>query len=57
MIKDLELKLSGELPVNRVELITLVDSWGRKDSLSTDDDLDIKKCDANESYNLSNLDA
>ena len=42
MIKDFELKLSGKLPINREELFTLVDSWGRKESILTNDDLDIK---------------
>lgn len=34
-IVDLELKLEGKLPVTRIELFELVDSWGRKDFLIT----------------------
>lgn len=56
MIKDFELKLSGKLPINREELFTLVDSWGRKESILTDEDIIINNCDANEKYDLSNLD-
>ena len=28
-IDNLEKKLNGELPINRLELIKLIDSWGR----------------------------
>ena len=57
MIEHLELKLSGELPVTRKELFKLVNSWGRLDSQETNDEIQINKCEPNECYNLSNLDA
>lgn len=57
MIKDLELKLSGELSVTRNDLIKLVNSWGRKDEYSnTDKILMINKCEPKECYPLENLD-
>ena len=52
MIKDLELKLSGSLPIRREELIELVNSWGKRDSMNHSYiNLKPKEC-----YNLSNLD-
>ena len=57
MIIDLELKLSGELPVNRLELIELVNSWGRFKKIVINDDDYIEMTKKNECYNLSNLDA
>ena len=52
MIENLDLKLSGELPVNREELIVLVDSWGRNGSYP---EL-FYSCKKKECYELSNLD-
>lgn len=52
MIKNIEKKLSGELPVNRYELITLVNSWGRIDGFP----VLFEKMEAKECYPLENLD-
>ena len=58
MIKNLQAKLSGLEPVTREELFELVDSWGRKNDFSTDQQptIKIKKCKPKECYDLSNLD-
>ena len=56
-IDDLDKKLNGEIPVNILELITLVNSWGREYDMNTiDDNIEIKKCKPKECYNLSKLD-
>ena len=58
-IDNLEDKLNGKLPVDRLELIYLVNSWGR---VSTNDyeingnKIEIKKYDPKECYDLSKLD-
>src|SRR5574344_2020813 len=61
-IDNLEDKLEGKLPVDRLELIYLVNSWGR---VSTNDyeingnkieKIEIKKYEPKECYNLSKLD-
>ena len=36
-IDDLEDKLEGKLPVDRLELLVLVDSWGRSTGFYTKD--------------------
>ena len=56
MLDNLELKLSGELPVTREELFVLVDSWGRSENFSTNDNIYIEDCEPQEKYDLSNLD-
>lgn len=56
VIQDLDKKLSGEIPVTREELITLVSSWGRKESFITNDKIQIFKSEPNKCYDLSNLD-
>ena len=54
-IENLKEKLNGEKPVNREELIHLVNSWGRKHTFSTLD-LVIYKTKPSNKYNLENLD-
>lgn len=56
MIIDIEKKLNGTIPVTREELFKLVNSWGRKDSFSTNDNINIKKSKQLECYPLENLD-
>ncbi len=56
MIQNLDLKLAGSLPVNRLELIELASSWGRSDRQTTNDGIIIHECKAKECYDLSNLD-
>ncbi len=58
-IEDLEAKLNGELPINRLELLYLVNSWGRTDFFYTEyleENLRIEECKAKKCYNLSRLD-
>ena len=68
-IDKLEEKLSGKLPVDRLELLYLVNSWGRIDFFYTeylDEDVKIEECKATQSeqtkfvrkecYDLSKLD-
>ena len=58
-IDNLEAKLNGELPVDRLELLYLVNSWGRIDFFYTqylDEDVIIEQCKAKECYDLSKLD-
>ena len=58
-IDNIQEKLNGELPIDRLELIYLVNSWGR---VSTNDyeingnKIEIKKYDPKECYDLSKLD-
>lgn len=56
MINDLEKKLSGSIPVTKVDLIELVDSWGRINSLKISDLYYINESAPKEKYDLSNLD-
>ncbi len=56
MIIDIEKKLNGTIPINKFELLELVNSWGRKENCLTNEDIIINNCDANEKYDLSNLD-
>lgn len=37
MINNLELKLNGELPITKRDLIALVNSWGRCESFNSID--------------------
>ncbi len=58
-IDNLEAKLNGELSVDRLELLYLVNSWGRIDFFYTqylDEVVKIEKCKAEECYDLSKLD-
>ncbi len=48
-IQNLQEKLNGKLPVDRVELLYLVNSWGRNKEFSTNDYIDIPKCEATQS--------
>ena len=60
-IDNLEDKLEGKLPVDRLELLHLVNSWGRSETLVTNNNnveikIEISKCQAKECYDLSKLD-
>ncbi len=58
-IDNLEDKLEGKLPIDRLELLVLVNSWGRTKSFYIFDlnqDIDIEECEAKECYDLSKLD-
>ncbi len=58
-IDKLEEKLSGEIPVTRLELIHLVNSWGRTDYFYTkylNELVKIEECEVKECYDLSKLD-
>ena len=55
-IDNLEEKLNGELSINRLELLYLVNSWGRTNSFNTNENIRIPKCEAKECYDLSKLD-
>lgn len=57
MIINLELKLNGELPVTREELLELVSSWGRTDTFYTIDSIRLEQSKPKECYPLDNLDA
>ncbi len=55
-VDNLETKLNGKLPVDRLELIYLVNSWGRSETFITynnDMEIIIKKCEVKECYDLS----
>ncbi len=51
----LQEKLNGELPINGLELLYLVNSWGREEDFSTIEGIYIKKCEVKECYDLSKL--
>ena len=58
-IDNLEEKLEGKLPVDRLELFYLINSWGRTSFFYTEylnKDVKIEKCEPNYYYNLSKLD-
>ena len=59
-INKLKDKLEGKSPINREELLFLVNSWGRTNSFCTIDSNDfnviIKECEKKECYDLSKLD-
>ena len=58
-IDELEDKLEGKLPVDRLELLYLVNSWGRTKSFYTfnlNQDISIRTCESKECYDLSKLD-
>ena len=55
-IDDLESKLEGKLPVDRLELLYLVNSWGRTNFSYAEylnEDVKIEKCGPNYCYDLS----
>ena len=60
MIRNLNEKLNGELPVTRENLFELINSWGRKESFNVSGSLIssfyVPKSDINECYPLENLD-
>ena len=53
---NLQEKLNGELPINRLELLYLINSWGRDNDFYTVENIIIPKCEAKECYDLSKLD-
>ena len=58
-IEDLEEKLEGKLPVDRLELLYLVNSWGRTNFFYTEylnEEVKIEKQKEKECYDLSKLD-
>ncbi len=55
-IDNLQEKLNGELPINRLELLYLVNSWGRDYDFYTNENIIIPKCEATQCYDLSKLD-
>ncbi len=58
-ISFLEEKLVGKLPVDRLELLYLINSWGRIDFFYTqylDEGVKIENCRSKECYDLSKLD-
>ncbi len=55
-IDNLQEKLKGKIPVDRLELIELINSWGREEEFSTNENIIIPKCEATQCYNLSKLD-
>ena len=56
----LQKKLDGEIPVDRLELLYLVNSWGRANvvylNFKNNISIKIDKCSANECYELNKLD-
>ena len=56
IMDNLQEKLNGELPINRLELLYLVNSWGRNQEFCTNENIIIPKCKSKECYDLSNLD-
>ena len=58
-IDNLQDKLDGKLPIDRLELIYLVNSWGRDREFSlkvNDEYINLKKSEPKECYDLSKLD-
>ena len=61
MVENLNLKLSGELPVTKDELIELVSSWGRIEEFNIESETIndysyfVEKCEPKECYPLENL--
>lgn len=49
-IDNLEKKLNGELPIDRLELLYLVNSWGRSQEFYTSENIKIFECGAKECY-------
>ena len=55
-IDNLEEKLNGELPIDKLELLYLINSWGRNQDFFTIEGICIEKCPIKECYDLSKLD-
>ena len=55
-IDNLEEKLNGEIPIDRLELLYLINSHGRISFFSTNENIKINQCEAKECYDLSKLD-
>lgn len=55
MIENLKAKLAGEIPVNREELIELINSWGRRMSVYVPGIINVEQTNATEKYDLSKL--
>ncbi len=55
-IDNLQEKLNGELPINGLELLYLVNSWGRTSNFNINENIQILECEATQSYDLSKLD-
>ena len=55
-IDNIQEKLNGELPIDRLELLYLINSWGRTSSFYINENIQILECKAKECYNLSKLD-
>ena len=58
-IDNFEDKLEGKLPVDILELLYLINSWGRTKNFYTfnlNQDINIKTCESKECYDLSKLD-
>ena len=60
-IDNLQDKLEGKLPVDRLELLYLINSWGRSETFVTNNNnvetkIYIRSCEAKECYDLSKLD-
>src|SRR5574344_1881484 len=58
-IDNIQEKLNGELPIDKLELIYLVNSWGRDREFSlkiNDEYINLKKSEPKECYDLSKLD-
>ena len=55
-IDNIQEKLSGKIPITMEELLVLVNSWGRLYSLNTNNEIEIKKHEPKECYDLSKLD-
>ena len=51
--KLLQEKLNGKIPITREELLILVNSWGRLYSFITNNEIEIKKHESKECYDLS----
>ena len=52
-IDNLQEKLNGEFPVDRLELLYLINSWGRTSSFYINENIQILECEAKECYDLS----
>ena len=49
-IDNLQEKLNGKLPVDRIELLYLINSWGRSQDFSTSENILIPECGATQCY-------
>ncbi len=55
-ITNLQEKLNGKLPINRSELLYLINSWGRNYDFYPNQNIKIPKCGPTQCYDLSKLD-